>query len=1012
MRSSTLLDSAIFHLTPTRTRCDLLITANGKTEKIASGLLNPFLAHLKTAQDQIAKGGYSILLEPERRNGHDDDDDVSWFTKDSLERFVRFVSTPDILERVYTIESEMLQIEESIVIQRNNDAVINNVEHRQSKSITNHEASNTMRDDANEEKGIVLYKPDDEEHEGNGSEENSKVKLLKVLESRKLGLQKEQGMAFARAVAAGFDIDHMNPLVSFAECFGATRLMNACLRFMDLWKRKHESGQWLEIETDEAMCNRSSDFCTMNAMLFSSTVEEQNDDSAEKRNLVDQKEGYIQGQIPQPIFFPPWPMHSPPGTVQGVPYYHGSLYQPPYQMDNNFSPNIDSRVGRSNKRNSLEEFTKEDSEIYQKKTSRSSKKKPDAVIRNSSDCSDSEEELSSSLKRKGNEYRSSKLELYKCDNREERSYGNEIDNGGHWQAFQNLLLRDADEDKHVSDKEKKDESFIVPFRTGNVDRTAIDVESELPSKHQKLEYNSSRSNKKTSYEQYDLNLKKHEGRAKKETAGYDPALESNKSQNNRIKSGNVAKSLNRTTDKKKYASVGGPIRKVKKPSKMSQLDDAKARADKLRSYKADLQKMKKEMEAKEMKRLEALKIERQKRIATRGSSSLPSPQSKKQLPSKLFSPSSHPGSKFSDLQPAASSPLQRSKIRNASLMSKNESNRASKTGNNNNRLVKSVSSLPDPNKKDNVAVTVADTKASMARIRRLSEPRTVGPESVSKPKVVSSSSGRPDSKKISAIINLDKRKSATLPELKIRTSSKRTMDGRTKLTTVNGTKSSSAASETKNVLKITAHDNDDDMDVIEKAVVILECEKKPSVVVQQTCLFDDLKKSEVRNNNEGSEERQKNFGGKTVVEKHNQPIPTPSYATRPEMLVDRRVAETTKVIQHISGPHNSLKLERIPEILEKSPKGLKRFLNFGKKNKNLAGVSYYDGSDAAADGGRAVSSEVGSSNTLKNLISQSLDEYSDSASTTTPQKSSRHNFSLLSPFRSSKKSSEKKNQSS
>lgn len=38
-------------------------------------------------------------------------------------------------------------------------------------------------------------------------------------------LQKEQAMAFARAVAAGFDVDNMAPLISFAETFGASRLM-------------------------------------------------------------------------------------------------------------------------------------------------------------------------------------------------------------------------------------------------------------------------------------------------------------------------------------------------------------------------------------------------------------------------------------------------------------------------------------------------------------------------------------------------------------------------------------------------------------------------------------------------------------------------------------------------------------------------------------------------------------------------------------------------------------------
>lgn len=57
-----------------------MIKANGKTEKIASGLLNPFLGHLKTAKDQIAKGGYSITLEPDLGA------DTPWFTKGTVER--------------------------------------------------------------------------------------------------------------------------------------------------------------------------------------------------------------------------------------------------------------------------------------------------------------------------------------------------------------------------------------------------------------------------------------------------------------------------------------------------------------------------------------------------------------------------------------------------------------------------------------------------------------------------------------------------------------------------------------------------------------------------------------------------------------------------------------------------------------------------------------------------------------------------------------------------------------
>jgi len=72
-------------------RFDLVLIANGRKEKFASGLLKPFLAHLKAAQDQIAKGGYSITLEP--NSGFD----VPWFTRGTVERlasrFLYYCST-------------------------------------------------------------------------------------------------------------------------------------------------------------------------------------------------------------------------------------------------------------------------------------------------------------------------------------------------------------------------------------------------------------------------------------------------------------------------------------------------------------------------------------------------------------------------------------------------------------------------------------------------------------------------------------------------------------------------------------------------------------------------------------------------------------------------------------------------------------------------------------------------------------------------------------------------------
>ncbi|KAJ0966507.1 hypothetical protein J5N97_023424 [Dioscorea zingiberensis] len=388
MRSEVRLDSAVFQLTPTRTRCDLVIISNGKTEKVATGLLNPFLTHLKAAEDQIVKGGYSITLEPDLNK------DTEWFTKGTVERFVRFVSTPEVLERVNTIESEIVQIEDAIAVQGNDSLGVTTVENHQIKTTDSVEGSRPTNYVADGEKAIVLHKPGSHAPDSNGSiaqEENSKVHLLRVLETRKTVLQKEQGMAFARAVAAGFDLDHLSQLISFAECFGATRMLDACIRFMDLWKAKHESGQWLEIEAAEALSSRS-EFSSFNAsgIILSGDINKQRefgevwpvtngDLSAESNgrdgvNAGEVNSGqnkdrrspsddhhtpsgphdYYQGQFQHPMF-PQWPIQSAPGApmfqpypVQSMPYYQNYPGSAPY-FQSPYPPMEDPRFTNSHR---------------------------------------------------------------------------------------------------------------------------------------------------------------------------------------------------------------------------------------------------------------------------------------------------------------------------------------------------------------------------------------------------------------------------------------------------------------------------------------------------------------------------------------------------------------------------------------------------------------------------------------------------------------------------------------
>ncbi|KAK6914110.1 hypothetical protein RJ641_021431 [Dillenia turbinata] len=1282
MKSKTRLDSAVFQLTPTRTRFDLIITANGKPEKIASGLLNPFLAQLKTAQDQIAKGGYSISLEPEPGS------DATWFTKGTVERFVRFVNTPEVLERVSTVEFEILQIEEAIAIQSNNEIGISNVEDHSAKLKEKIEGSKPAVD-TNEEKAIVLYKPGAQPPEANGSiasEGNSKVQLLKVLETRKAVLQKEQGMAFAIAVAAGFDIDHMAPLISFAECFGASRMMDACLKFLELWKRKNETGQWAEIEAAEEMLTRS-EISALNASgIMLSTLgnnsESQNDlppESFGKASIeanADEKPPMDHqvpiGQYPHGMYSP-WPVHSPPGALpmfqaypmQGMPYYqnypaNGPFIPPPYlavdESRLNGAPRTRHKRHSMDSREELETWDMDDSRTrsrddldLDKEASQNSRKKTDrlgkkqsgmVVIRNinyittkkqhssgtesgSESTTDSETDQETvdsqfdtpeikhkkSSKKHGSHIRS--VEVSRSYNNEETAHLKEPDSG-HWAAFQSCLLRDDNEDRHgtaqgmfsmekeakvkgrhvnatsdplikggqhqrqegrrlefqdingnvtwrprASDIElltsggedpykdgrrntdgqtdlqlseiegrrrgyrrtagddfvihgREDQSgfrnsssvingyessayaldrspsdnladeYIVPFRSisvdlGSVDRTAIDMDSEIPSALQNLDGTSHKNGSQINYEPDDMGLTREQV-TESGFSGYDPALEyeiqvrakdadtSCKVVDSDVKQGTKKADSKRSkatpdSSEKKKAVTG--IKKGK-PSKMSPLDEARARAERLRNFKADLQKAKKEREEEELKRLEALKIERQKRIATRGSSlptksPLQSQQTRKLLPTKL-SPSSHRGSKFSDSEPGALSPLQRSFPSRTASVGSSESKsskpirKISGSQLDGNRLTRSVSSLSDPKTENNTP----DPKASMARLRRLSEPKSSSShhvysvkssstETVSKRRV----SDGPEMKKISAIINLDRAKAATLPELKIKTSkvSSHAVQNKPAAKEVtqkaNGMSKSTVISENSKLDSSSeAHQDDgDDNQVIEKTVVMLECEKRPVPTASNEKmepikgLDDELtigtknypdsesaaihapasqltsdrvdgepirhqwqgQPSSLEVTSYGNNEPQK-LPVVDVVEKpyqaplaRNSSLEDPctknsEYGKAPPTSLQAGINIGESPIAHVSELRN-VKLEKIPEVLDKShgkdsSKGLRRLLKFGRKNYNSTDRSV-DIDSVSVDG--------------------SITE--DNAANTSAAEASR-SFSLLSPFRS--KTSEKK----
>nr|KYP62957.1 hypothetical protein KK1_017518 [Cajanus cajan] len=228
MDSKAVLDYALFQLTPTRTRCELLVFRGGVHQKIASGLFEPFLSHLKFVKDEISKGGYSIKLLPPTNASF-------WFTKATFERFVRFVSTPAILERFVTIENEIRQIESSFQANTLSLSIASPDE-----GIMPQTNGNTMRLSDSAKLNDTLEGVDNKE------EENSKVSLHRLLESRIALLRKEQAMAYTRGLVAGFEIDSIDDLIYFANAFGAVRLREACINFKELWNKKHADDLWIK----------------------------------------------------------------------------------------------------------------------------------------------------------------------------------------------------------------------------------------------------------------------------------------------------------------------------------------------------------------------------------------------------------------------------------------------------------------------------------------------------------------------------------------------------------------------------------------------------------------------------------------------------------------------------------------------------------------------------------------------------------------------------------------------
>ncbi|KAJ9190436.1 hypothetical protein P3X46_001640 [Hevea brasiliensis] len=197
MKSEMPLDYAVFQLSPKHSRCELFVSSNGNTEKLASGLVKPFVTQLKVAEEQVAQAVLSIKLEVQRHKNAE-----TWFTKGTLE------STPEVLEMVNTFDAETSQLEaaQRIYSQGGRDQLCDAL--------------------GGDGPGVVA------------GADATKKELLRAIDVRLTAVKQDLTTSLAHASAAGFNPDTVSELQLFSDCFGTHCLNEACNRFLSLCERR------------------------------------------------------------------------------------------------------------------------------------------------------------------------------------------------------------------------------------------------------------------------------------------------------------------------------------------------------------------------------------------------------------------------------------------------------------------------------------------------------------------------------------------------------------------------------------------------------------------------------------------------------------------------------------------------------------------------------------------------------------------------------------------------------
>ncbi|KAK9688948.1 hypothetical protein RND81_09G024100 [Saponaria officinalis] len=321
-------------------------------------------------------------------------------------------------------------------------------------------------------------------------------------------------MVYARALAAGFEMDNLNDLLLFSDAFGASRLREACINFRDLCKKKNEDRHWVdEIAAMQAMMQPDLSFMGTSGIVLAGddndtlTAGKPNgsaDNSIGGSDAI-QDNGFSASQTPGqmqnpwayirnfqgPMFqqMPPYQGYGFPGMQVAPPYYPENMSRPSDDRDSHDRHDRKSSSKKKKKASKARDSQNEECDVntesdelstetdsssdrsHRLKNGKKSSRK--VVIRNINYISSKRD----GEKNNASETNSSdEEEHHKSTSRHQKkhngsthksSVNNSTDENGNkgsesWDAFQQLLLKE-DSDSNISAAKRFEEGNTPAF---------------------------------------------------------------------------------------------------------------------------------------------------------------------------------------------------------------------------------------------------------------------------------------------------------------------------------------------------------------------------------------------------------------------------------------------------------------------------------------------------------------------------------------------------------------------